>query len=255
MALLFFLHIIILIAYGITKALVFVNRKNRFFRNLLTFFENSGFICFFLFFHMIAWVFVFYNFKQFKNENTGFILSLIVSIAYLITTVLYYAYLAYRLLGPGLYFMEDKNVKKFAYFFCGYKRLRKSRNFDLWRIAVHFFIALLIGCAFDEPIVQTVFIMLALITFIGLAIWIRPWIFTIQMITEIFMKAVMLIIAVIYIIMASKDKNCKGCGDREGGYCWIVMLLTFLVILVGCIAILGMLALLLLNPDSLKGKA
>lgn len=117
---LFLLHIIFLIVFIVCSVLLFIYPKNSFFRNFKTSLDNCGLVSFFLMFHMAVWVFVFYNFKQFEAGNSYYVFSLILAIAYLITTVCYYAYCAYRLLGPGIYFMEDKNLKKFTYFFCGY---------------------------------------------------------------------------------------------------------------------------------------
>jgi len=74
------------------------------------------------------------------------------------------------------------------------------------------------------------------------------------MIVEITIKALLLIIAIMFLVMAAKDKNCSGCGDREGGYCWFIILLTLLAVLIGCFALLGFLALSVMKPESLKVK-
>ena len=72
------------------------------------------------------------------------------------------------------------------------------------------------------------------------------------MISEILMKAILLLVAIMYVVMASKDNSCDGCGDREIGYCWFIMLLTLLTVFVGCLTLIGMLFQSVFIPNSMK---
>ena len=110
MGFLFLIHLIILIVYLVFKGLSFANPKNSLFRNFIQMAEYSGLVGFFLFFHMIVWVFTFYNLKQHEGSHSYHIFSLILAIAYLVFTIVAIGFFMYRLFGPGLYFMSDKNI-------------------------------------------------------------------------------------------------------------------------------------------------
>ena len=111
---------------------------------------------------------------------------------------------------------------------------------------------MLIGVAFPEPVVQTVLIFLIILLFLVLCILLRPWVMTIQTVIELALNFFLLIISIVFLIMAARDKNCSGCDDREGGYCWFVIFLAFLMILAAWVGLLTLLALSIYNPKAVS---
>ena len=67
----------------------------------------------------------------------------------------------------------------------------------------------------------------------------RPWEEGLLNILEIVIQVLILIVVIILLVIAAYDHNgCFVCADREGWLCWIVVLLLFFALLLGCLGAL-----------------
>lgn len=174
MGILFIFHLLIFLIYISIKIFSFVKIGNTL-KNILTYLEFTFLIVFFLIFHMQIFVFIILNLHHFSGTNFFLIMSLLIAIGYLITFVLFWIYSAYRMLSSRFYFEDPQHKTQFYYYFLGYKESKPATFFDLWKIIAHFFIAVMIGSAYKQPVLQTVVIFLILISLVIYLVIFRPF--------------------------------------------------------------------------------
>ena len=151
MGLVFILHCAFLLAYIIVKAISFM-KINQIMKYVVLVWEYTGFIVFFLLFHMQIFVFSILNMKQYSQGHSLFAVSLTISILYIVIFLLFWFYSAFRMFGSRFYFEDSLNKSRFIFFLIGYEDNKIGRAYDLVKVFVHFIIAILIGAAWDKPL-------------------------------------------------------------------------------------------------------
>jgi hypothetical protein len=103
--LVFTLHCAFLLGYIVVKAISFA-KASRAMKYLVLVWEFTGFIVFFLLFHMQTFVFSTLNMKRYKNGHHIFAISLLIAILYIVVFAVFWVYSMFRMLGSRFYF-ED----------------------------------------------------------------------------------------------------------------------------------------------------
>ena len=255
MGILFIIHFIFLIFYIIMRILFkfrkFIKQKKKFLSNI----EFSVIIIIFVIFHMQIFVFVSLNLKKTIFTNFYFVLNFIISLIYIILISLGFLYFGYRLFGSTVYFMDSKQKDKFSYFFLGHKKAELEiwwNSFDYLRILIHFLIGVIIGVFYKNYLFQTIAIFILILIFLISAVIFRPWIFSLQIIWEIFSLIIIWIISIFFLVIATKDNiGCSECIDREGLFCWFIVILIFFICVGSCVLLWVMLAFAYYKPEFL----
>lgn len=108
----------------------------------------------------------------------------------------------------------------------------------------------MIGAGWDSPKSQTAIIFIILTFLIAYNAIVLPFQHIWQNVLEIFFFVMMWIIMIFYLSMADQDgRGCFTCLDREGLYCWFIVILGWLSIIIPCLAILGVIITTLFKPD------
>ena len=253
MGLLFVFHLIFLCFYIVYKIL----SKNRNFPKMKEYvnkIEWNGILVAFLAFHMHVF---FFSCLNLRNNHFGifyFGFSFFIAMVYILLIGFGFIFFGIRIFKGGVFFMDNINKKRYAYFLVGIDQTGLGRIYEYLKIFIHFFIAVLLAVAWDIWTMQSVFIFLLVLALLIILLILRPYLYLIHLFWEILSTIFILIITIIFLIISVKDdQGCLDCIDREGAVCWFIVLLIFFICILSCFVLLLMLYLAYYHPFTLAG--
>jgi hypothetical protein len=238
---LFILNLIILVIYIFFKIWDCAKkRKSRLMYKIFVLVELTLIIAGYAFTLPQATTFEFLNFRFPIFVPSYFGVSFVISIAYALVFFIFWIYTIVRIGFSESFFLDAMNFNKFYYFFAGYKDSKMSHTYDLWFLLSIFISCSSIGALFDYPVTQMIIIVVCMIMIILFGLILRPWIYLFQLLLEILSHLFLVALVILLLVLSLYDKSgCFTCGDREGIFCYaMVILITayFSILCLGLIA-------------------